>query len=74
MARPKAVARVRRRRTTFAIPAFLAVTSLVALVVGLLGDGVIDLICWIGIALPLAAIGLSIDRSRRSKGAGANRR
>jgi hypothetical protein len=65
---------VKRRRTTFAMPAFLAVTSLIALIVGLLGDGLVDLVCWIGIALPLAAIGLAIDRSRRSKHAGANRR
>jgi hypothetical protein len=56
------------------MPAFLAVTSLIALIVGLLGDGLVDLICWIGMALPLAAIGLAIDRSRRSKHAGANRR
>lgn len=63
-----------RRRRTFAIPAVLALTSLVALVVGLLGDGVIDLVCWIGIALPLVAIGLALERSRRPKGAGATRR
>lgn len=41
---------------TFGIPIALAVASLVALIAGLLGDGVFDVVAWAGLALPLIAI------------------
>jgi hypothetical protein len=47
---------VRRPGGTFGIPAALAAATLVALILGLLDDGVIDVIAWIGLVLPLAAL------------------
>ncbi|WP_244501396.1 hypothetical protein [Sphingomonas gellani] len=44
---------MRRTGGTFGIPAVLAVASGFALVAGLLGDGAVDVVAWIGLALPL---------------------
>jgi hypothetical protein len=52
MTRPSGV----RRHSIFAMPAVLAIASLAGLVIGLLGDGFIDLAAWLALALPLAAI------------------
>lgn len=38
------------------MPIALASASLVALIAGLLGDGVVDIVAWVGLALPLVAI------------------
>lgn len=48
---------------TLAIPAALAVFSLVGLVVGLLGEQAWDYLAWIGIGLPFVAIGVALARS-----------
>jgi hypothetical protein len=41
---------------TFGIPIVLAVATIIALISGLLGDGAVDAIAWLGLAAPLAAI------------------
>ena len=49
----------RRRRTIgqiFAVPLLLALATLVGLVVGLTGGGTRDLLAWLLLILPLAAI------------------
>jgi len=43
-------------RSTFAIPLILAAASLFGLVVALTGDGVPDLLAWIALFLPIAAV------------------
>lgn len=48
---------------TLAIPAALAVVSLVGLVAGLLGEQAWDYLAWIGIGLPVAAIAVALARS-----------
>ena len=40
----------------FVAPAAIAVISLVGLVVALLGDGVLDVISWLGLLIPLVVI------------------
>ena len=50
---------IRRRqplRTVFAAPVLLALASAIGLVSALAGDGVEDVVAWIGLALPLAAV------------------
>lgn len=48
--RPQSAAEV------FRIPLLLGLASACALVAGLMGDGLWDALCWLGLALPLAAI------------------
>jgi hypothetical protein len=48
--------RLRRPGGTFGIPIALAIATIVALIVGFLGDGVVDVVAWLGLALPLIAI------------------
>lgn len=51
-------------RRTFAVPALIAASSLVGLVAALLGDGPWDLVSWIGLSPPVAAVILAW-RARR---------
>jgi hypothetical protein len=44
---------MRRPGGTFGIPAALALASGTALIAGLLGDGVNDVVAWVGLAAPL---------------------
>lgn len=55
---------MRRPGGTFGIPAVLAVVSIVALIAGLLGDGAVDVVAWVGLALPLAAIATALRVAR----------
>ena len=48
--RPQSAAEV------FRIPLLLGLASAIALVAGLVGDGLWDALCWLGLALPLVAI------------------
>ncbi len=48
---------------TFGIPIVLALISAAALVAGLLGDGVVDVIAWVGLAVPLIVIALYLSRA-----------
>ena len=52
-------------RSTFAIPALIAVATLVGLAVALTGDGWRDVPSWIALALPVVA--LSWARARRAR-------
>jgi hypothetical protein len=45
-----------RRHAVLAVPIALGVVSLVGLVVGLLGDGMLDLASWLALGVPVAAI------------------
>jgi amino acid permease len=56
---------LRRRlwRSTFAVPALLALATLVGLVVALVDDGAADIVGWVGLALPLVAIALAWRRA-----------
>ncbi len=47
----------RRARRTFAIPLAIGGATLIGLIAGLLGDGLPDVVAWIGLAVSLAAIG-----------------
>ena len=46
----------------FGIPLLLAACSLVGLVSALPGDGWRDIVAWVGLAVPVLAIGLAIRR------------
>ena len=54
-------------RSTFAIPALLALATLVGLFAALTGDGWRDAVGWFGLALPVAAVCRAIvgRRTRR---------
>jgi len=54
-----------RRGGTFGIPALLALASAVALLAGLLGDGLFDMIAWIGLAAPLLVIAACLAQPKR---------
>lgn len=49
----------------FAVPVVIAIASVVALVVALTGDGWRDAVSWIGLAVPVVAVGWAM-RARRS--------
>lgn len=49
----------------FAIPAAIAVLSTVGLVAALVGNDLLDVLSWIGLAAPLVAVGAAWS-SRRS--------
>lgn len=48
----------------FAMPSALAITSITGLLAGLNGDGVFDLVAWLGLGLPLLAVAISWQRRR----------
>jgi len=52
---------------TFGIPVVLAVATIAALISGLLGDGAVDVVAWLGLALPLIAIGKALRASVYAK-------
>lgn len=60
-ARPMGVQPLRR---IFAAPAAIAAVSIVGLVAALLGDGVHDVLSWIGLLVPVLAIAWAL-RFRR---------
>jgi hypothetical protein len=45
-----------RRHAVLAVPLALGAISLVGLVVGLLGDGLLDIASWLALGVPVAAI------------------
>jgi hypothetical protein len=47
---------MKRRGSTFHIPTILALTTIIGLIVGLLGDGAVDVVAWIGLGVPLIAV------------------
>lgn len=51
-------------RSTFAIPALIAATTLAGLVAALTGDGWRDALSWIGLAIPVATVGWAMARRR----------
>lgn len=50
---------------TFAVPAVIAVASLIGLVAALLGDGAFDMTSWLTLSIPVAAIVWALLRRRR---------
>lgn len=54
-------------RSIFALPAILAVLSLVGLIVALTGDGWRDLASWIALSLPLIAVFWAVLRQSSRK-------
>jgi len=40
----------------FRVPALLAAATALGLAAGLLGDGVVDVLAWVGLGLPAAAV------------------
>lgn len=48
----------------FAVPVLIALTSLIGLIAALLGDGVLDVVSWVGLAVPLVIIGWAMKRRR----------
>lgn len=55
---------IRTRRQIFGAPALLAVVTLAALVVGLIGGEGLWWLAWFGTALPLVVIGWCMRRPR----------
>jgi hypothetical protein len=49
-------------RSTFALPAVIFGVSLAGLVAGLVGDGWLDWLSWLGLAAPLAAVVWAMTR------------
>lgn len=58
---------MKRPGGSFGIPIVLAVATIIALIAGLLGDGAADIIAWLGLALPLIAIGKALRASVYAK-------
>lgn len=52
-------------RSTWALPILIGLLSVVGLVSALTGDGLPDIIAWITLAVPVAAVGWAM-RMRRS--------
>lgn len=52
------------RFAIFGMPILLGIASLAGLVVGLLGDGMIDLLSWLGLGIPVAAIAWALIARR----------
>lgn len=52
---------------TFGIPAVLAAATTAALIAGLLGDGLVDVVAWAGLAAPLIATTLCTLRPERPR-------
>lgn len=46
--------------SVFTAPFVIGVASLAGLIVALVGDGLMDVLSWIGLALPIAAIGWAL--------------
>jgi hypothetical protein len=51
-------------RSTFAIPTVIAALTVAGLVLALTGDGAPDILSWIALALPIAALGWAWGRRR----------
>lgn len=51
-------------RAIFAIPAVLALLSLIGLVAALIGDGVWDMVGWLGLLAPVAALAWALALRR----------
>jgi hypothetical protein len=49
-------------RSTFAIPALLALLSLAGLVLALTGEGWRDLVSWVALCVPVLAVALAAAR------------
>lgn len=52
-------------RSTFGIPTIIALVSVIGLIAALTGDGWRDMVSWIGLALPVAAVSWAIGVQRR---------
>ena len=48
-----------------ALPVLIALLSMIGLVSALTGDGVRDLLSWIALAVPVAAVGWAMRMQRR---------
>ncbi|HEY9552464.1 hypothetical protein [Allosphingosinicella sp.] len=52
----------RRQTPVFAIPAIIAIATLIGLVGGLVGDGAADLVSWLALGSCLVTIGWSLRK------------
>ncbi len=52
-------------RSTFLLPALIALASLIGLVTALTGDGWRDAVAWVALAIPLATVGWARFARRR---------
>lgn len=48
----------------FAVPSLLAATSIAGLLAGLNGDGLFDLLAWLGLGMPLLTVAIAWRRRR----------
>ncbi|ASK33063.1 hypothetical protein [Alloalcanivorax mobilis] len=48
----------------FAVPLFIGLFSLVGLLGALLGDGLLDVVSWAGLAVPVVIVGWAMKRKR----------
>ena len=53
------------RHSIFGAPALIGIASLVGLVIGLLGDGPLDLFSWLALGIPVVAIGWALAYRRQ---------
>ncbi|WP_114394772.1 hypothetical protein [Oleisolibacter albus] len=58
--RPNSLSRPAGLRTIFAMPALIAAVTLVGLVAALLGNGLLDLVSWAALLVPVAVIGWAL--------------
>ena len=54
-------------RSTFALPALIALVTVFGLIVALTGDGMSDALSWIALASPIAAVVWAMARVPRRK-------
>ena len=60
-------------RSTFALPALIAVVSLIGLVAALTGDGWRDMLSWVSLGLPVAAVAWAMRHTKhRTTGTSRN--
>jgi len=53
----------KQQRRVFAVPAVIAAVSLAGLIVGLVGEGLEDAICWLALASCLGIIAWAVGRA-----------
>ena len=56
--------RVNTAGRIFTVPLFIGLLSLIGLLGALLGDGLLDVVSWAGLAVPVVMVGWAMGRKR----------
>jgi hypothetical protein len=54
-----------RRIALWRMPLLMGAASLAGLIIGLIGEGLLDLVAWVALGVPVAVIGWSLAFMRR---------